>query len=216
MADQEDLNETISGETVAPAPPETSSLNPDDVDADADLSRPSRAMQFRIQRRSQVSTAIPALVLIALGVVYLIKPSELTYPLAIGVGVGALGLSLAMRFLLNARRERGLFFIGTLLLLWLGLVALANSGNVEIGQTWPLAVSAVGLAMLLSFVFERTHDRGLLLPGLVLIVAGGVALLFTMGALPGNLLTGVALYWPVLLLVVALAILPRAIRDRTE
>ena len=216
MADQTEFNETLDGETAAPPPPENSSLNPDDVDADADLSRPSRAMQFRIQRRSQVSTAIPALLLIALGVVYLLKPGELTYPLAIGVGVGALGLSLAMRFLLNARRERGLFFVGIMILLWLGLAALAISGNIEIGQTWPLAVGAVGLAMLLAFVFERTHDRGLLLPGLMMIVAGGMALLFTMGALPGGLLTGVALYWPVLLLVVALAVLPRAIRDRTE
>ncbi len=207
MADQSELGETL-------APPETPNLNADDADAEADLSRPSRAMQFRIQRRAQVSTAFPALLLIAVGLLYLVHPTELTYPLAIGVGLGALGIGLVTRFWLNTRRERGLFFIGMLLLLWIGFIALGVTGNVDLGQGWPLTISAIGLAMILTFIFERTHDRGLLLPGLTLIVAGAVALPFTMGILSGTVLTNVAVYWPVLFLLAALTILPRAIRDR--
>jgi hypothetical protein len=213
MADQSQLNHPLA---TAAAPNENSSLNPDDADADADLSRPSRAMQFRVQRRSQVSTAIPALLLIALGVVYLLKPSQLTYPLAIGAGVGVLGISLVVRFLLNTRRERGLFFVGILILLWLGFVAWVIYGKADVSQMWPLTISAVGLAMLITFVFERSHDRGLLLPGFILILGGGVALLFTMEMLPGYVLSGIALYWPVLFLLVALILLPRAIGGRTE
>ncbi len=211
--EQPELNHPLAA---AAAPNENSSLNPDDADADADLSRPSRAMQFRVQRRSQVSTAIPALLLIALGIVYLLRPSELTYPLAIGIGVGVLGISLVIRFLLNTRRERGLFFVGVLVLLWLGFVAWLVYAQADAGQMWPLSISVVGLAMLITFVFERTHDRGLLLPGFILILGGGLALLFTMGALPGYILTGIALYWPVLFLLLALIILPRALGSRTD
>jgi hypothetical protein len=195
-------------------PPQNPNLSTDDSGAEADLSRPSRAMQFRAQRRSQVSTAFPALLLIAVGLLYLVKPSELTQPLAVGVGLAALGLGLVARFLLNARRERGLFFVGVLMLLLLMLVGLAISGTINLLEGWPLVISAVGVAMIITFVFERTHDRGLLLPGFMIIIAGAIALPFTMGLLDSSVLAGVALYWPVVFLLVALAILPRAVRDR--
>ena len=211
MAEQPELTDTVTE-----APSEVPNLNIADADADADLSRPARAAQFRTQRRSQISTAVPAMLLIALGVLYLLKPAELTYSLAIGIGIGVLALSLVMRFLLNARRERGLFFIGVIVLFWLGLVVSAIYGGFDIGQVWPLAISAIGLAMIVTFVFERTHDRGLLLPGLLLILAGGAMLLFTFGILSSSVLSNVALYWPALLLLAALALLPRVIRSRTD
>jgi hypothetical protein len=206
MTDQPDVNESS-----APAP----DVSTDDSGADADLSRPSRAMQFRAQRRSQVSTAFPALLLIGVGLLYLVKPSELTQPLAIGIGIGVLGLGLVMRFLLNGRRERGLFFVAILILLWLTMAVLGATGAIDLIQGWPLAISAIGVAMIITFVFERTHDRGLLMPGFMLIVAGALALPFTMRVLSSSLLSNVALYWPILFLLAALAILPRAIRDRS-
>ncbi|MCC7450324.1 MAG: hypothetical protein IT324_23095 [Anaerolineae bacterium] len=211
MAEQPELTDTV-----AEAPSEVPNLNIADADADADLSRPARAAQFRTQRRSQISTAVPALLLIALGVLYLLKPVELTYTLSLGIGIGVLALSLVMRFLLNARRERGLFFIGVIALLWIGLIIVVIYGGFDIGQVWPLAVSAIGLAMIVTFVFERSHDRGLLLPGLILILAGGVMLPFTFGMLSNSLLSSVALYWPALLLLAVLALLPRVIRSRAD
>ncbi len=211
MTEQPELTDTVTE-----APSEVPNLNIADADADADLSRPARAAQFRTQRRSQISTAVPAMLLIALGVLYLLKPAEMTYSLSIGIGIGVLALSLVMRFLLNARRERGLFFIGVIVLFWLGLIVSAIYGGFDIGQVWPLAVSAIGLAMIVTFVFERTHDRGLLLPGLLLILAGGAMLLFTFGILSSSVLSNVALYWPALLLLAALALLPRVIRSRAD
>ena len=74
----------------------------------------------------------------------------------------------------------------------------------------------MGLALIVTFVFERTHDRGLLLPGTVLIVAGLVALPFTLGLVTANILPVVAVYWPVVFLLIALALLPRVIRSRAE
>jgi hypothetical protein len=206
----------LAAETAVDSASIAPTLNPNDTDVAADLSRPSRAMQFRIQRRSQVSTAIPALLMIGIGLLLLVKPIELTLPITLGIVLGALGAGLAIRFLLNARRERGLFFVGAIILLFIGLIAAAIYSEIDLAQIWPLSVSVIGLAMIVTFVFERSHDRGLLLPGLMLIVAGAVAVPFTMGILPSGILSNVALYWPVLLLLVALAALPRAVRDRAD
>jgi hypothetical protein len=211
IADNADLDSVdLDNASIAPT------LNPNDTDVAADLSRPSRAMQFRIQRRSQVSTAIPALIMIGVGLLLLVKPIELTLPITLAILLGALGAGLVIRFLLNARRERGLFFIGALVLLAIGVVAAAIYSELDLGQIWPLSISVIGLAMIVTFLFERSHDRGLLLPGLMLIVAGAVAVPFTMGIFPSSILSGVALYWPVLLLLVALAALPSAVRDRAD
>jgi len=181
-------------------------LNTADNEAIADLPRQARAQQFRQSRRSQISLALPALLLVALGVLYLINPPQLTAPLALGVGIGALGIGLIARFLLNARRERGLFFVGLSVLLWIGFAVAVVVRQLPIDQLWPLLVMAVGLAALLTFLFERTHERGLILPGFLLIVAGGVLLLFTLNILSIDALRVVAAYWPLLLVVVALAL----------
>jgi len=229
MSEQPDVEQTtlVSAEqqTIpaepSEAPPDSPKLNPSDIEADSDLSRPARAAQFRVQRRTQISTAIPALLLIALGIVYLIdllspEALALTRPLAVGIGVTALGGSLVLRFLLNGRRERGLFFIGAVILLWIGLGAASLSGDLAIEQAWPLAISAIGVGMIITYLFERSHDRGLLMPALIVILFGALILPFTLGMLPPDIMSLVALYWPVVLIILAMALLPRAIRDRTQ
>jgi hypothetical protein len=125
-------------------------------------------------------------------------------------------LSLVLRFLFQGRRERGLFFVTVLILLALALAALTFTGFVDLSVEWPVIIAVPGLAMLLTFMFERSHDRSLVLPALMFIVAGGAILPFTMGLLDSSFLPGIALYWPALLLLAALAVLPRAIRDRSE
>src|SRR5258708_5395326 len=90
---------------------EIAALSPDDADADSDLVRPSRATQFRTQRRAQFSALFPALLLIAAGVLLLVRPDVIVRRLVIGGAVAGLLLSLFLRFLFNGRRERGLFFI---------------------------------------------------------------------------------------------------------
>lgn len=197
-----------------PVEPQNASLNPDDVGADSDLVRPSRATQFRAQRRLQLSNILPALLLIAAGVLLLLRPDAATRLLVIAVAVGGIALSLALRFLFNGRRERGLFFIAVMILLLTGLIGAAAKDWLDLSQFWPLFIIAPGAGMILTFIFERSHDRGLLLPGLMFIVAGGAILLFTTYFLDPEILSVVALYWPVLLLVLALAVLPSAVRDR--
>lgn len=191
-------------------------LNPDDADADSDLVRPSRATQFRTQRRAQYSALFPALLLVAAGVLLLVRPDVIARRLVIGGALAGLLLSLFLRFLFNGRRERGLFFVTATALMIMGLFVLIDQQVLDPVQNWPLFVMAPGLAMLLTMILERSHDRGLLLPGLILIVAGGTMFLFTANYLDSSILPSIAAYWPALLLLAALAILPRAIRDRAD
>jgi len=196
--------------------PDEEALSADDINADADLPRLSRQEKQRARPRIRFSTAIPALVLIVGGVLALVRPVLKDGILAAGWISVALVLSLVLRFLFQGRRERGLFFVTALIILMLGLVALAITGFVDLSQGWPLIITLPGLAMLLTFMFERSHDSSLVLPAFMFIVAGGVILLFTTGYLDSSFLPGIALYWPALLLLAALAVLPHAIRDRTE
>lgn len=188
-------------------------LNADDTEAEADLPRAARAQQFRQTRRAQVSTTLPALLMIILGVLYLLNPAELTPSLALALGVGALGLSLIARFLLNARRERGLFFFGLVILGWIGVLAVLVARDIALTQGWPLLIVIIGLAALLTFLFERNHERGLIVPGILLIAGGGLALLFTLRLVPNDTLRIVAAYWPLIFVVLALALLPRTFRE---
>lgn len=219
--DQGDPTDPWNGMEVRPRPDKRAdssdeALSADDANADADLPRLSRQEKQRARQRIRFSTAIPALVLIVGGVLALVRPVLRDGVLAAGWIAVALVLSLVLRFLFQGRRERGLFFVTALIILVLGFVALTITGFIDLSEGWPVIIILPGLAMLLTFMFERSHDSSLILPALMFIVAGGVILPFTMGFLDSSVLPGIALYWPVLLLLAALAVLPRAIRDRTE
>ncbi|MEP7286404.1 MAG: hypothetical protein ABI947_11605 [Chloroflexota bacterium] len=204
------------GDKTAESEPQNASLSPDDAGAESDLPRPSRSEKQRLRRRTQFSTVVPALLLIGFGLVALLRPELITRMIIAEVIAGTIFMSILLRFLFNSRRERGLFFIGALIVISAGIVALVVLDFIDFAELWPVVIIAPGLAMILTFIFERSHDRGLLLPGLMLIVAGVALLLFTMGFLDSSILPGIALYWPVLFLLLALALLPRAIRDRVQ
>jgi hypothetical protein len=211
----------VEAASASAAPPVDPNLKPADADADADLARPPRASLYRVQRRTQASMIAPAFLMIAVGLLYLsqiVSPdvTGLSTPLLIGLGIGALGLGLMARFVLNGRRERGLFIAGLVILAWTGLAALVASGNMPIEQSWPLGVIAVGLAMLATFFFERNHERGLILPALAFMAAGSAAMPFALGMIPTDLSKVVAIFWPLLILIPALALLPSAARPRGE
>ncbi len=200
---------------------ESSALAPDDAEAAADVMRPARVTQYRMQRRTQASTAIPAMFMIALGMLYLaasLTPEAfpMTAPLAAGAAVAALGLGLVARFLINGRRERGLCFLGLLLLFWLGLAALAMQGSFDLLTGWPVVIVMAGLALLATTMVERDSDRRLTRPGIGLIVVGGAALPVTMGLIPADILSIIGVYWPMIFVLAAVLMLPRALRDRTR
>lgn len=212
----EESAKPAEGEEVAAEEPV---LQAADADAEADLARPARVTQYRAQRRMQISMALPGLLLTGLGALLLwqttLPDSERVPPaVLLGIVVGAVGVAIIARFALNGRRERGLFLIGLLILAFGALFALVVSGALFVEQLLPLSLIAVGLALGLTFTFERSHERGLLLPALALMAAGGLALPFTLGVFSLDLITIAAAFWPLILLVLALILLPLAIRSR--
>ncbi|MBX3080304.1 MAG: hypothetical protein KF716_01640 [Anaerolineae bacterium] len=216
--DQDELIQRVVAETAGDQPEEISP-EMDDQDADADIARPSRVMQYRVQRRAQFSMTLPALLLIAIGgayVVSLLAPDtlQITPLMALAAALGATALGLLARFLINGRKETGVLFISLVLVLWIALGALAVTGIIDLMVNWPMAISAVGVAIIIMMVF--IPERGLLLPGLALIVAGVTLLMFTTGTVDVASVTTIAQYWPVLLILVGLVFLPSAFRNRTR
>ncbi|HVO43392.1 MAG TPA: hypothetical protein VMT34_12245 [Aggregatilineales bacterium] len=211
------LESDISGLSLSPeaALPQAqqAELGETEPASSSDLSRPARADEFRSQRRSQVSTVIPALLLIGLGTLYLV--TDLPFPEKIAAAVAALAFGLIVRFLMNARREPGLFFTGITLLLWLGVAASDPLFNVDFLQAWPLLISAVGVGILLTVLFQRSRERRLLLPGFLILLAGIVLLPFTMGLFVDTVLPTIALLWPLVLVIPILVLLPRVIRRQS-
>jgi hypothetical protein len=215
MTDQDSINGYTDHD--GELPPEQLAPRADDTDAEADVARPSRVMQHRVQRRSQFSMAPPALLLVAVGVLFLshtLTPgSTLLTPLtATGAALGALGLGLVFRFVINGRRETGVLVVGLVLLLWLGLLVLGAMNVLDLTQAYPLFLSAIGVAIFVMLPFVR--ERGLLLPALSLMVMGIALLPFTTGTFRSDLLPTFAAWSPLLLVLLGLVFLPRAFRSR--
>lgn len=198
---------------------EAAALNAADANADADLARPARLSQFRSRRRTQFSMVIPAFLLIGYGVLLLsetITPDVQEYPplLLLGAGVGALALALLARFFINGRRERSLFLIGVTLGGGLGLAALTADGRLTSTQLWTFGIMVVGVALLLSYLFGRGRDSGVVLPALALIVVGLVAIPVAEGVFSSDVLISLVRLAPLALIGAALLWLPRALRER--
>ncbi|MFN7211111.1 MAG: hypothetical protein ACK4P1_12100 [Aggregatilineales bacterium] len=203
----------------APVRAEAAALNPSDANAEADLARAARLTQFRSRRRAHFSLIVPALLLIGYGVLLLsesLTPESQDYPppVLIGAGVGVLGLSLVARFFVNGRRERGLFALGATALGWLALAALTADGQLSPARLWTFGIAAAGGALLLSYLFGRGREGGLILVALALIVSGIVATPVADGAIPAGVLTSALNLAPLLLIALALIWLPRALRER--
>lgn len=203
----------------APVRAESAALRASDANAESDLARPARLTQFRSRRRAHFSLIVPALLLIGYGALLLsetLTPEVQDYPplLLLGAGVGALGLALLARFFVNGRRERGLFIIGATLLGWLALTALTAEGQLTSAQLWTFGIIVMGVALLLSYLFGRGREGGIVLVAMALIVAGAVAIPVAEGLLSVELLISLERLAPLLLILAALIWLPRALRER--
>lgn len=198
---------------------EAAALNAADAHAESDLARSARLVQFRSRRRAHFSMVVPALLLIGCGLLLLsesLTPEVQEHsPLTLaGAGIGALALALLARFFINGRRERGLFVIGATLSGWLGLAALTADGRLTAAQLWTFGVVVIGAALLLSYIFVRGRESGVILPALALIVAGLAALPVVEGTLSLELRLSLERLAPLLLIAAALLWLPRALRER--
>ncbi|WP_119072816.1 hypothetical protein [Aggregatilinea lenta] len=185
--------------------------------------RQPRAQSFRRRLANQVSMVPLALYLLAMGA-YLIADKQkmddlpdLTSPALIGGLVLAVAASMMLHSVVYGRRERGLLFVGLTVWVMAGaagtLVSLEESPDAR--EWWPILLVALGISLLLTYLVERTHDARLVLLSVFTFTASGIAFWTTLGNADLNRLDNAADYWPLLLAVLAVGMLPLAFRRRT-
>ncbi len=190
-----------------------------------DRVRPPRARRFRRTLRNQIGMLPLALGLLALGA-YLIARAQDMQGLPVlssaelaGLGVLVLGFTAFFHALLFGRRERGLLFLG----LWIGVTAGALAALVygldatpDATVWWPLLLWSTALALVLTYLVERTHDARLVLLSMIALVAGTAAYMVTSERISADVLDEAASYWPLLLTVIGVGVLPVAFQRRDE
>lgn len=187
-----------------------------------DVSRVNELLSVPIrQKRSNRLAIFPlAMGFITLGGLLLaedrIEELEVTLPAAIVIIVGALVLTYIFRFFTSGRRERGLFFLATVMMVWGIVIALTvlNRDEFEIAEFWPLILAGIGVAFFFTFLLERTHQVGLVFPGIILMFASAVAFAVTLEVINQSMLDTIADYWPLVIAFVGLTLLPTALQDR--
>jgi len=186
--------------------------------------RQPRAQIFRRRLQNQISMLPLALFLLALGA-YLIAryedvadlPDLSTWNL-VEIGILAGAFTCIFHALLSGRRERGLLFLGLWVWITAGMVFVVIYGvdsSFDMTEWWPLLLWSLGLALVITYLIERTHDVRLVLLSVVILVAGGTAYWVTSGQIGKSSLDKAAKYWPLLLSVIGVGLLPLAFRRRT-
>lgn len=188
---------------------------------EAERLRPPRAQSFRRRLRHQIGMLPLALLLIALGAYLLAREHDLadvpdlsTLALA-ELTILGVGFTFIFHALLFGRRERGLLFLG--LYVWItagviGVIAYGIDLQPDAREWWPALLWSLGLTLLVTFLLERAHDARLVLLAVLVTVAGGAAYWVTSGEADAQLLDDVADYWPLLLAVLGVGLLPAAFR----
>ena len=207
-----------------PADEEEEELEASEPESDIsdDLLRVNELLSIPIRQKHSNRLAIFPLAMgfITLGGLLLaedrIEGLDVNLPAAIVIIVGALVLTYIFRFFTSGRRERGLFFLATVTIVWGSVIALTvlNSGKFEIAEFWPLILAGIGVAFFFTFLFERTHQVGLVFPGIILMFASAVAFTVTLGIIDQSVLDAVADYWPLVVTFIGLTLLPSALQDR--
>ncbi len=175
---------------------------------------------IRQQRPGRLAIAPLAFGLIGLGSLLLaenfMEELEITAGAAIIILLGSFVLTTVFRFFESGRRQRGLFFVGVVLLIWGGVVALnvLRDDKFPLDEFWPLTIAGVGAAFFITFLFERNHQAGLVFPGIILMFASGIAFLVTLDVIGPDLTDGVKDFWPLMVAVVGLLLFPAAFQKR--
>lgn len=174
----------------------------------------------RQQREGRLTLLPLALGFIGVGSLLLADRFADNFKMESGVAVvlliASLMLTYIFRFFSSGRRERGLFFIAMVLLGWGTLFGLnvITDGEFSLDRFWPLFVSSVGVAFILTFMFERTHQIGLLFPAILLIYSSGIAVLTTQDIISPQVQDAVVNYGALVVAFIGLTLIPTAIQDR--
>ncbi len=181
-------------------------------------------------KRGSLGSLIPALILIGVGgwlTLVTTSGGAVDGSVLAAVGVGGAALSMLGYWISSGRWSRGTVFFAVLVALAGGLLifALVPSGSpldfgigIDLTRAYPLLVAAFGLAAIISGLLARSsvpNSRKAILPGVVLLTAGLVGVLVTLGFIPGDVLNFAASLWFVpLVALLMLWMLPLVFRLR--
>jgi len=192
--------------------------------ADDERLRQPRAQLFRQRVRNQIGMLPLALWLLALGGFLIARQQEveglpdLSNKALVVISFLAVSFSMLFYAFVGGRRDRGLIFVGILAWSAAGMLAVLVYGidkEPAAAEWWPLLLWSLGLALILTYLFERTHDSRLVLFSVLIFVAGGAAFAVTSDRIDQEVLDKAADYWPLLLSVLGIGMLPLAFRRRT-
>jgi len=196
-----------------------------EVDEEDRLRLP-RAQLFRHRLRSQITMLPLALYLLALGAYLIARERDLLTDLpdlsSVGLGIVSVlvvASALVLRVLLGGRQERGLLLLGVWVWVTAGMLFVLVYGideSADAARWWPLLLWSLGAAFILIYPVERTHDVRLLWLGMLTLLAGGVAYAVTSDRIDEESLKDAVDFWPLLLSVLGLGLLPLAFRRRIE
>lgn len=206
-----------------PAPAEHTGADMSSLAEDERLRQP-RAQLFRRRLRNQIGMFPLALLLLALGGFLIARQQnvdglpDLSNQALAGIGLLVVAFSAVFYALVGGRRDRGLLFAG----LWIGcsagmvgVLVYKVDKTPDAAEWWPLLIWSLALALLLVYFIERTHDAYLVLWSVLIFVAGGAAFAVTSRRIDQDILDKAADYWPLLLSVIGIGLLPLAFRRRT-
>ena len=163
-----------------------------------------------MRRRS--GAILPGLLLVALGAWLLagtlgvrLPGLETVWP----VGLIVFGLAFIAQFFAGGQRSEGLIFTGVATLLLGGFFLAITLGALvwtDIGRLWPIYILIGGLAFLAQWLV-RPGERGLLVPAVLALAAGGATLALTLGVVRADIAEQIIRLWPVVLIVLGLGLL---------
>ncbi len=186
--------------------------------------RQPRAQLFRQRVRNQVGMFPLALWLLALGGFLIAREQDvnglpdLSNRALVVISFLAVSFSTLFYAVVGGRRDRGLVFVSIWAWSLAGMLSLLVYGideNPDAAKWWPILVWSLGLALIVTYLLERTHDARLVLLSVLIFVAGGTAFAVTSDRIDQEVLDTAADYWPLLLSVLGIGLLPLAFRRRT-
>jgi hypothetical protein len=163
-----------------------------------------------MRRRS--GAILPGLLLIALGAWLLASTLGVRLPgleTMWPVGVIVFGVAFLAQFFAGGRRSEGLVFTGvatTLLGVFFLAITLGLLVWADAGRLWPVYVLIGGLAFLAQWL-ARPAERGLLVPAVLALAAGAATLALALGLVRADIAEQITRLWPVVLIVLGLALL---------
>lgn len=186
--------------------------------------RQPRAQDFRRRLSNQISMLPFALYLIGLGAYLIARERDIDrLPRLADIGIVltvllAFGFTAIFRALVLGRYQRGLLLVGFALWFIIGALLFLAYGledEPDAADYWPVVLLAFGMALFLTYAVERTHDTRLVLVSLLVLVTGGVTLWASIEDLSDNSqLDRVIDYWPLLLVVMGIGLIPSVFRPR--